>query len=85
MGAVQLLFLNVPCHAAVKETIDILRMIPKSYATVPEGKIKLTNAILRRIDREGKICINTNPNDIIRNGSPWLVQQLLQGYVEDQS
>lgn len=29
LGAAQLLFLEIPPHAAVKETVDVLRMDPR--------------------------------------------------------
>jgi 16S rRNA (cytosine967-C5)-methyltransferase len=51
VGAVQLLFLGVPPHAAVKETVDVLRL-DKSIK-VPESRIKFVNAVLRRLSREG--------------------------------
>ena len=72
LGIAQMLFLDVPLHAAVKETVDILRSTPS--IKVPESKIKFTNAILRRVSREGQELLSelTGPND---NIVPWLLQR----------
>jgi 16S rRNA (cytosine967-C5)-methyltransferase len=70
VGAVQLLFLGVPPHAAVKETVDVLRL-DKSIK-VPESRIKFVNAVLRRLSREGtellaKTALSDNVAEWLRN------------------
>jgi 16S rRNA (cytosine967-C5)-methyltransferase len=72
LGIAQLLFLDVPPHAAVKETVDILRSIPA--IKVPEAKIKFVNAILRRVTRDGATLLHehTKSSD---NIAPWLLEQ----------
>mmetsp|Transcript_23980 Transcript_23980/g.36284 ORF Transcript_23980/g.36284 Transcript_23980/m.36284 type:complete len:534 (+) Transcript_23980:109-1710(+) len=72
LGAAQLLFLDVPHHAAVKETIEILRSIP---VKIPESKIKFANAILRRLGREGKELLSQH-TEVCDNITPWLLEQL---------
>ena len=46
LGAYQLLFLRTPAHAAVSETVDLAREVEPRAAG-------FTNAILRRLQREG--------------------------------
>ena len=72
IGIAQLLFLDVPPHAAVKETVDILRSIPS--IKVSEAKIKFANAILRRVTRDGAALLHehTKSSD---NIAPWLLEQ----------
>jgi 16S rRNA (cytosine967-C5)-methyltransferase len=68
VGAVQILFLGVPPHAAVKETVDVLRL-DKSIK-VPEARIKFVNAVLRRLSREGpELLAKTALSD---NVAEWL-------------
>lgn len=76
MGAVQLLFLAVPPHAAVKESVDVLRM--SRELQVPEAKIKYVNAVLRRIGREGGDLLAKT--DITDNAADWFVQELTKSY-----
>ena len=76
IGAVQLLFLGTPSHAAVKETVDLLR-IPKELH-VPEAKIKYVNAVLRRLGREGDTLLAQT--EVTDNAAPWLVQELTQAW-----
>jgi 16S rRNA (cytosine967-C5)-methyltransferase len=71
VGAAQLLFLGVAPHAAVKETIDLLRQ--EGTVKVPESKIKYANAVLRRISREASRSLSaTSSTD---NIAPWLIQE----------
>lgn len=80
VGLAQLLFIpSIPKYAAVKDTVDVLRMIQQSSnnITIPETKISFVNAILRRITRENDINELLNHNtSITTNVSPWLLQQL---------
>jgi 16S rRNA (cytosine967-C5)-methyltransferase len=79
LGAAQILFLDVPAHAAVKETVDVLRMpcgINKSHSlSVPEGKIKFVNAILRRLSLEGERLLTEHGARLQDNAAPWLVEE----------
>lgn len=70
VGATQLLFLETSPHAAVKETVDILKIDPT--LNIPEKKIKFANAVLRRISRESQELLSmTNERD---NVAAWLVE-----------
>jgi 16S rRNA (cytosine967-C5)-methyltransferase len=48
LGACQLLFLKTPAHAAISTAVDLVK------GTKLAGFAKLINAVLRRIDREGR-------------------------------
>lgn len=73
LGIAQILFLDVAMHAAVKETVDILRSTPS--VKVPESKIKFANAVLRRVSRDGPALLqeHTKSSD---NIAPWLLELL---------
>lgn len=90
LGVAQLVFLHVPAHAAVMETVELLRM---TRQPIPESKIKFVNAILRRISREIKqdesdvvesegilAAAETNPLD---NVSPWLREEWTSAWGEE--
>jgi 16S rRNA (cytosine967-C5)-methyltransferase len=80
IGAAQLLFLGVPPHAAVKETVDVLRL--SNAISVSEAKIKYVNAVLRRLSREGLELVS-NVTDITANASPWLVKEFKQAWGDE--
>ena len=83
VGAVQLLFLDVSPHAAVKETVDVLRMKHKQVREhIPESKIKFVNAILRRISRE-KDQLIAQVGRLEDNAAPWLVEEWKQAWGEE--
>jgi 16S rRNA (cytosine967-C5)-methyltransferase len=83
VGAVQVLFLDVPSHAAVKETVDVLRMKhPQLRERVPESKIKFVNAILRRLSREGDDILKEY-SKVEDNASPWLVKEWKRTWGEE--
>lgn len=48
LGACQLMFLATPPHAAIATAVDLLKGTPLT------GFAKLANAVLRRLDREGR-------------------------------
>jgi 16S rRNA (cytosine967-C5)-methyltransferase len=48
LGACQLLFLKTPAHAAISTSVDLVK------GSKLAGFAKLINAVLRRIDREGR-------------------------------
>ena len=50
LGVAQLLFMNVPDHAAIDTAVDLLDQAKDSRA---QGFKGLTNAVLRRLSREG--------------------------------
>lgn len=77
IGAVQLLFLQTPHHAAVKETVDLLRHASSS-SHVPPAKIRYVNAVLRRLAREGDQLVAQT--DVTDNAAPWLVQEWTQAW-----
>jgi 16S rRNA (cytosine967-C5)-methyltransferase len=78
IGAAQLLFLGVSPHAAVKETVDVLRMDKEIH--VPEPKIKFVNAVLRRLAGEGPELLAAT--DVTDNAAPWLVEEWRQQWGE---
>ncbi|CAB9500408.1 small subunit methyltransferase B [Seminavis robusta] len=76
IGVVQLIFLQTPPHAAVKETVDVLRM--NRRIKVSKSKISLVNAVLRRVHREAQELDSiTSPID---NIAPWLRQEWLESW-----
>jgi 16S rRNA (cytosine967-C5)-methyltransferase len=77
IGAVQILFLHTPSHAAVKETVDTLR-IPQDFH-IPQAKINYVNAILRRISTEG-IMLLSNITDVTANAELWLIDEWKQSW-----
>jgi len=76
LGAVQLLFLGTPAHAAVSESLALAE-------TVGQGRAKgLINAVLRRIDREGATLLAEQ--DAARLNAPdWLWQSWSETYGEE--
>lgn len=67
MGATQLLFLNTPPHAAISTTVDLAKNSPLA------GFAKLINAVLRRLDREGRDWVAQQ--DAPRLNTPnWLLE-----------
>jgi 16S rRNA (cytosine967-C5)-methyltransferase len=70
LGLTQLLFLETPPHAAVSETVDLVR----------DGRYRgLVNAVLRRVSREGKDLIAGQ--DAARLDTPdWLWELLAIDY-----
>jgi 16S rRNA (cytosine967-C5)-methyltransferase len=50
-GAAQLLFLRTPPFAAIKETVQVLRISSISKAPIPEPMIKFVNGVLRKLSR----------------------------------
>ena len=76
LGAVQLLFLGTPAHAAVSESLALAE-------AVGQGRAKgLINAVLRRIDREGEGLLADQ--DAARLNTPdWLWQSWSAAYGEE--
>jgi len=73
IGAVQILFLSVPDHAAVDTSVEIANQdrAARRYAA-------LVNAVLRRIVREGKDRISAL--DPLIDTPPWLRERWIENY-----
>jgi 16S rRNA (cytosine967-C5)-methyltransferase len=78
LGAAQLLFLDTPPHAAVSTTLEL--------ATTPRtaGQKGLINAILRRLDREGRALVAAQDGPRL-NTPDWLWQSWVDAYGEDRT
>ncbi len=78
LGAVQLLFLGTPAHAAVSESLALAEK-------VGQGRAKgLINAVLRRIDREGAALL-AEQDAAWLNTSDWLWQSWSEAYGEEMA
>jgi 16S rRNA (cytosine967-C5)-methyltransferase len=82
VGAAQLLFLETPAHAAVKETVDVLRMNFKDRKAISETKIKFVNALLRRLSREGHTLLE-ECSSVEDNAAPWLIEAWKRAWGEE--
>jgi 16S rRNA (cytosine967-C5)-methyltransferase len=73
--------MDIPSHAAVKETVDVLR---SASSPVPDSKIKFANALLRRISIDGKNVLEkeTKASD---NIAPWLLRRLTEDWGEEEA
>lgn len=72
-GVAQILFLDTPPFAAIKETVQVLRM---SNPRTPEPMIKFVNGVLRNLSRP--------PNGETSNGDEMLCQILLKEKTSSQ-
>jgi 16S rRNA (cytosine967-C5)-methyltransferase len=72
VGLCQLLYTDIPAHAAVDETVNAARLIGQPRAA------GLINAILRRAQREhARLGADVDRDDAVRSAHPrWLVQAL---------
>ena len=78
LGAAQLLFIQTPPHAAVDTSVELAR------ARGFTAQLKLVNAVLRRISREGAAL--TEAQDAPRLNTPdWLWESWVAAYGEDQA
>ena len=76
LGAAQLLFLGTPPHAAIATSVDLVKGTPLA------GFAGLINAVLRRLDREGRPWVEAQ--DAGRLNTPdWLWQSWVAAYGED--
>ncbi|HLO75638.1 MAG TPA: transcription antitermination factor NusB [Magnetospirillum sp.] len=76
LGACQLLFLGTPPHAAIATSVDLVKGTPLA------GFAGLINAVLRRLDREGRAWVEAQ--DAARLNTPaWLWESWLNTYGED--
>ncbi len=79
IGLYQLLYMRIPTHAVVSETVETCKKINMVWA---KG---LVNAILRRYIRESdKLDPLINENETVRTSHPsWLINQLKHDWPED--
>ena len=80
IGTAQLLFLDTPAFAAVKETIDVLK--DKSFR-VPKPMVSFTNAVLRRVEREGNKMLKDT--DVCDNVSDFLIGEFRELYGKEDT
>lgn len=79
MGAVQLLWMGVPPHAAVHSAVEIVK------GSKFKGLAKLTNGVLQRMSREGAQLLEKH-GDVPRLATPdWLWQRWLGAYGEERT
>lgn len=76
LGICQLLFLEVAPHAAISTTVDLVKGGPLA------GFAKLLNAVLRRLDREGKDLLAAQDAPLL-NTPEWLWRSWSRAYGED--
>lgn len=76
VGLCQLLYMSVPAHAAVDETVNAARVLKQPRAA------PLLNAVLRRCQREGERMLAALDRDLaVRTAHPpWLVQMLAKDW-----
>ncbi len=73
LGVAQLIFLSVPPHAAIDQTVSLTKQPPLN------GFTSLVNAVLRRIDRQGAALVTTQ--DPARLNLPdWLWKSWVDTY-----
>ncbi len=79
IGLYQLLYMRIPAHAVVSETVEACKKIKMEWA---KG---LVNAILRRYIREAdKLNPLLNDNETVRTSHPlWLIEQLKQDWPDE--
>ncbi|CAJ1969933.1 unnamed protein product [Cylindrotheca closterium] len=82
IGAAQILFLGVAEHAAIHDTVEVLRMHPKIKISKPQ--INFVNAILRNVQRKGMVELETNTT-IYDNIEPWLAKEWIETYGEEKA
>lgn len=76
LGACQLLFLDTPPHAAIATSVDLVK------GTQLAGFSGLVNAVLRRIDREGRDWVQAQ--DAAKLNTPaWLWRSWVRAYGEE--
>jgi 16S rRNA (cytosine967-C5)-methyltransferase len=80
IGAAQLLFLDTPAFAAVKETIDVLK---NRGFHVPKPMVSFSNAVLRRVEREGVELLQET--DVCDNISDFLKGEFRNLYGEEDT
>ena len=76
LGLYQLLFMRIPPHAAVNETVQLCKLIDKQWARA------LINALLRRFQREQAVLTQelSRTPDYLYAHPPWLLQMFQQAW-----
>lgn len=77
-GAAQILFLDVPDHAAVDTTVELARAEPRLARAGG-----LVNAVLRRLVREREAVLAQAEADPFRDTPPWLAARWIESYGDD--
>lgn len=78
LGICQLLFLDVAPHAAISTTVDLVKGGSQA------GFAKLLNAVLRRLDREGRDLAAAQDAGLL-NTPEWLWRSWVKAYGEDNA
>ncbi len=68
VGVAQLLFLQTPPFAAIKETVQVLRMVARP-TTIPEPMIKFANGVLRNLSRPSSSTSEQGRTNIAKDNS----------------
>ncbi|CUW38110.1 putative ribosomal RNA small subunit methyltransferase B [Magnetospirillum sp. XM-1] len=76
LGICQLLFLDMPPHAAISTTVDLVKGGSQA------GFAKLLNAVLRRLDREGREKVEAQDAALL-NTPEWLWRSWVRAYGEE--
>ncbi|OAN49167.1 MFS transporter [Paramagnetospirillum marisnigri] len=76
LGIAQLLFLDVAPHAAISTSVDLIK------GTQLAGFAKLVNAVLRRLDRDGKNLLAAQDVGML-NTPDWLWRSWCRAYGEE--
>lgn len=76
LGICQLLFLEVAPHAAISTTVDLVK------GSSQAGFAKLLNAVLRRLDREGRDLVAAQDAPLL-DTPEWLWRSWVRAYGED--
>ena len=74
LGVTQLLWMRIPSHAAIHETVELCTHVRTSRS---KG---LVNAVLRKIDKQGQALLQSVPLTV--NIPDWLYAQWLEDYGE---
>src|SRR5690606_5865647 len=79
VGLYQLLYMRIPSHAAVAETVEAARLMKKPWA------VGLTNAVLRRFQREQETLLaRADTHPVGASAHPdWLLEMLKSDWPED--
>jgi 16S rRNA (cytosine967-C5)-methyltransferase len=79
VGLVQLLYMRVPAHAAIAETVEAARVLHKPWAA------GLVNGVLRRFQRDREALLEAvDQQEVARFAHPrWLLDRLKQDWPAD--
>ena len=77
LGIAQLAYLGTPAHAAVDNSVNLVRQRGR------EGMTGLVNGVLRAIDRDGAAALAATPQAEQRNTPDWLAESWRAAYGAD--